>query len=83
MPDNKRGFDRGQQLSDKLASRVSSGKLSFTQAMKIQKQEDEEVIRNAFEIGREVRGSSQDLASKRKYVKPSFKIDRNGNLKAF
>lgn len=84
MPDLKVSFNRGQQLSDRLASRVSKGKLSFNQAMAIQKQEDAEVIRNASGgVAENTRASSQGLASKRKFKKAKFKLDNNGNLVAF
>lgn len=73
---------RGQQLSDKLASRVSKGKLTYAQARKKQRAQDSVASRTTH-VATKTRSSSQGLASKRTYKKAKFKIDKHGNKVAY
>jgi hypothetical protein len=78
----EKGFDRGQQLSDKRASLVAKGKLTYDQAMARDKADDAKKSRTT-KVGTETRGSSQNLPSKRSYKKAEFKLDKNGNKVAY
>jgi len=71
-----------QQLSDRLAKRVSGGKMTYDDARKVQRHEDS-IASKTSRVGRKVSGSSQGLPSKRKYTKAKFKIDNKGNKKAY
>jgi hypothetical protein len=83
MPDpkNKKQTERGQMLSDKRASLVARGKLTYEQA-RAKDEEDDAKVRKTKSVLKKTSGSSQGLASKRKSMKPKFSYDRYGKLRA-
>ena len=73
--------ERGQQLSDKNIQAVAKGRKTYEQAMKEDRARDAKV-KTITKVGKETRGSSQGLASKRKYTKATHSINKSGNMEA-
>lgn len=72
-----------QQLSDARAKAVSKGKMTWNEARKQQRAADSTKMVSGSKVGTKSRGSSQGLASKRKYRKAEYKRDNKGNMKSY
>lgn len=72
-----------QQLSDRLAKRVASGRMSYDDARKAQNSQDSKRMSQARKVGTQTQGSSQNTVSKRTYKDAKYKLDNNGNIKAY
>jgi len=73
---------RGQQLSDKQAKLVASGKKTYEQGRATDSIADSKV-RKIKTVSKKVRGSSQGLASKTKGTKANFRLNNQGNMEAY
>ena len=72
-----------QQISDKRAKAVASGKMTYNEARKAQRAQDSTTMATVKQVGRKTEGSSQNTASKREYKKASFSRGKDGNVKAY
>ena len=73
---------RGQQLSDRQAKLVASGKKTYEQGRATDSVADANV-RKIKTVSKKVRGSSQGLAGKTKGTKANFRLNDQGNLEAY
>lgn len=71
-----------QQISDKRASQVAKGKMTWNEARKQQRAQDSTKMATVKQVGHKTSGSSQNTSSKRKYTKASFSRGKDGNVKA-
>jgi len=77
----KKSITNTQQISDKLASKVAKGTMSYRQANKLQRKADS-VAMSTTHVKKKVSGSSQNLPSKWKTTKAKHSRDRQGNIKS-
>lgn len=68
-----------QQVSDKLASKVAKGTMSYRQASKIQRKADS-VALSKTRINKVVSGRSANSPIKRKSVTAKHRRDKHGNI---
>lgn len=78
----KKKLSDTQQLSDKLASKVAKGHMSFKQANKMQRKADSTSLAKT-KINVKVHGSSQNLPTKRKAVPAKHRRNKQGNIERY
>jgi len=71
-----------QQISDKRASQVAKGKMTWNEARKAQRAQDSTTMATIKKVGKKTSGGSQGTVSKRSYKKATFSRGKSGNVKA-